>query len=75
MVDLDRINFKAIRTAGRQLTDSNARKHKSHVIACIQNKTHDMFDLDRINFKAIRTAGRQLTGSNACKCQSHCIAT
>lgn len=74
MFDLHEINFKAIRTTGRQLTDSNTYKHQSHVIACIQNKSHGMFDLHRINFKAIRTAGRQLTDSNTCKSQSHCIA-
>jgi hypothetical protein len=33
MFDLDRINFKAIRTAERQLTGSNACKCQSHCIA------------------------------------------
>ena len=66
--------FQEIRTTGNLLTDSNACKHQSQVIVCIQNKSHDMFDLNRINFKAIRTTGRQLTDSNSCKHQSHVIA-
>jgi hypothetical protein len=33
--------FQEIRTTGKLLTDSNACKHQSHVIVCIQNKSHD----------------------------------